>query len=202
MTPNPSNEVKCFESTHRYQHHSRPHVRHQHDPENKAYKQFNKFCNYRRKTGHSISRCFKRQTSHYRKKTLNPENKTNNNHSNQQLENCLGIFSGTTKIYLINELPIPTSPDINQIIETNLNLHIGNTLPDKVPLHMTNIIVKIQIGCTILTLDFLLQLTTTMIIIPVILEIVGDQLLLIEKLQIINLCLHKKKPISNHKSNC
>ena len=35
--------------------------------------------------------------------------KTNNNHLNQRLIKCLRIFSGTTEIYLTNELPIPTS---------------------------------------------------------------------------------------------
>ena len=35
MTLKPSNEVNYTESTHRYQGHSRPQVRHQHDPDNK-----------------------------------------------------------------------------------------------------------------------------------------------------------------------
>ena len=94
------------------------------------------------------------------KQSLNTENKTNNNHPNQQLKKSLKTFSGTIRIYLINELPIPPSFHINQIVETNLNLHIKNTLPDNIPLHMTYIIVKIQIRCTKLALYFLLQTTT------------------------------------------
>ena len=67
MTPRPSNEMNYFESRHRYQRHSRPQARHQHDSNNKESPQLYKFCNYCRKGGHSISRYLKRQTNHYRK---------------------------------------------------------------------------------------------------------------------------------------
>ena len=57
---------------------------------------------------------------------------------------------------------------------------------------MTNMIVQIQIGCTKLTLDLLLQIATTMNTLPVILQKVRDQLLLIEVFQIVNFRLHAK----------
>ena len=40
MTPKPSNEVNYKETTHGYQHHSRPQDRHQHDPEKKHLRNF------------------------------------------------------------------------------------------------------------------------------------------------------------------
>ena len=85
---------------------------------------------------------------------------------------------------------------INRIIETTPLLHLENTFPDKIPLRMTNMIVKIKKGCTILTPDLLLQTATTIKIIPVILEIVRDQLILIEILQIVSLHLQTKE--TNH----
>ena len=59
----------------------------------------------------------------FEKQTLNPKNKTNNNQPTQLLKKCLRTFSGTTKIYLINELTIPLSLHRNGFIETNPNLH-------------------------------------------------------------------------------
>ena len=73
-----------------------------------------------------------------------------------------------------------------------------NFCSDKIPLHMTNMIVKTRRGCTILTLDLQLQTTITMNIIPVIIEKVQDQLLLIEILHIVTLCLHTKE--TNHQT--
>ena len=68
-----------------------------------------------------------------------------------------------------------------------------NILPDEIRLHMTPMIVKIQIECAILTLDVLLQTATTTNVIAVILDIVRDQLLFIEILHIVNLRLHTKE---------
>ena len=61
MTPELLDDVNYIESTHRYQHPSRPQFCHQHYPDNKPSPHFYKFCKF----CHSISRCFKRQTDHY-----------------------------------------------------------------------------------------------------------------------------------------
>ena len=61
------------------------------------------------------------------KQHLNPENKTKKNLLKQRPAKSSWKFSGTTKIHLSNELPIPTSLLINQIIETNPNLPIKNS---------------------------------------------------------------------------
>ena len=127
------------------------------------------------------------------KKTLNPENKTNNN---QRLKKYLGITSGTTKIYVTNVLLIPTSFYINQITGTNPNLLTEITLQDEIPLHITNMTVKIQIGGILLTLETRLQTVTTMNTVHINLEIVRDQLLLIGILPIVDLPLHTKE--TNH----
>ena len=127
------------------------------------------------------------------KKTLNPENKTNNN---QRLKKYSRISSGTTKIYVTNVLPIPTSFHINQIIGTNPNLLTEITLQDEIPLHMTNMTVKIQIGGILLTLETRLQTVTTMNTVHINLEIVRDQLLLIGILPIVDVPLHTKE--TNH----
>ena len=63
-TPKPSDDVNCFKSTHRYQHHSLPQVCHQRDPEKKTPAQFYKFCNFCQENGPSMSTCSKRQTNH------------------------------------------------------------------------------------------------------------------------------------------
>ena len=69
MTPKPSNDIKYFESKHRYQHHSRAQVPQQHGPDNNVESaQYYIVCKYCRKNGHSISRFLKRQTNHYRNK--------------------------------------------------------------------------------------------------------------------------------------
>ena len=52
------------------------------DPDNKESSQFNKFCTYCRKNGHSISRCFKRQTNKYRE--MNEKAKQNYANNRQQ----------------------------------------------------------------------------------------------------------------------
>ena len=136
------------------------------------------------------------------KQILNPENKTNNNYPIEQLKNCWRIFSGTTKIYLINERPIPTPLHLNRNKETNPNLHKEITLSDENYFQMTNMIVKMQIGCTILTPDLFIQTGTTMNIITVIEKIVKDQLLFIEILQIVPLRLQTKETNHHQKSNC
>ena len=106
-------------------------------------------------------------------------------------------FSGTTKIYLLNDLPKHTSLPIKRFIETEPIIHVENSLADEIPLHITNMIVKRLIGCTISTLHLLFQTAITEIFFPVILEIIRDQLLLIEILQLVNLRLHTKKLITN-----
>ena len=106
-------------------------------------------------------------------------------------------FSGTNKIYLLNELPKPTSLPKDRFVETEPNIHVVNRLSDKIPLHITNMIVKRQIRCTIPTLDLLFQTAITENIFPVIPETIQDQLLLIEILQLVIFCLHTKKLITN-----
>ena len=85
---------------------------------------------------------------------------------------------------------------MNQFTETNPNLLEQNTLPGAIPLHMTILTIKIQIRGTVLTIDLLLQTSTTMNAILVILEIVRDQRLLIGILQIVDLPSHTKE--TNH----
>ena len=126
------------------------------DPDNKASPQVYKICKCSRRNVQSISRCFKRQTNQNRKTNLESRKQNEPQPAQSATRKCLKSFSGTTKIYRINELPITMSLHKNGVIETNPNLHIEKTLPDEIPLHMTNIIVKKQIGCTILTLDLLL----------------------------------------------
>ena len=121
------------------------------------------------------------------KQPMNPEDKTNKIHTNQQLQKRLRTFSGTSKIYLINELWVSTSLHINRTIETNPKFHTENTL------HTTKTAVNIQIGCTILTINLPLRTAFTMNNLPVITKIVQEQLLLIETLQIFNLRLHTKE---------
>ena len=65
---------------------------------------------------------------------------------------------------------------------------------DKIDSQKTN-------GCTIITLNLLLQTATTMNIFPVILELIRDQLFLIETLQMSISIFIQKKPTTNHKSN-
>ena len=73
MTPKDPNPIFSVQNTYtdsyrnrNYQSHRSRSPYNKHDPNNKESSQFNKFCSYCRKNGHSISRCFKRQMNKYR----------------------------------------------------------------------------------------------------------------------------------------
>ena len=73
MTPKDPNPIFSVQNTYTDSYRSRNYQPHRsrspynkHDPNNKESSQFNKFCSYCRKNGHSISRCFKRQMNKYR----------------------------------------------------------------------------------------------------------------------------------------
>ena len=127
----PSHEVNYNKPTLRHQHHSRQQVRHQNDPNNKASPEFYTLCNCFRKSGLSILHVSNNKQMINEKQTVNPENKTNNNHPKGAIEKTLWTFSGTTNIYLLNELPLPTTPYINQIPIRIPKLNI--LLPTKFP---------------------------------------------------------------------
>ena len=67
MTPRFLNEVHYLETQERQSHQSRSQTRFQTDPDIEDSPQFNEVC---RRNGHSISRCFKRQTDKYRRFTF------------------------------------------------------------------------------------------------------------------------------------
>ena len=150
ITLEPSNEKNCVESTDRYQHQSRTHVRHQHDREIKQSPQFYKICNYCRKNGHLLLRCFKSQTNRYRKTNLESRKQSKQQAPKSATPKMFKDFLKNNQDLSKNELPITTCLLINKNVEINPNLLIEKIVPEENPLHMAIMSVQIQTRGTLL----------------------------------------------------
>ena len=73
---------------------------------------------------------------------LNPE-KNEQNSPKSGTQKVFRDFSGNIKIYLANEVPIPTSHLINQTVGTNPSFFMESSLLDVTPPHMKNMAVEI-----------------------------------------------------------
>ena len=112
MTPKDPNPIFSVQNTYtdsyrnrNYQSHRSRSPYNKHDPNNKESSQFNKFCSYCRKNGHSISRCFIRQMNKYRESN---EKARQNYPIQRQQQNTQKVCCVTslkiTKIYQTKEL--------------------------------------------------------------------------------------------------